>query len=201
MKGSRVGVQLPIELILLSAEYLMPADLLSLLCAAPGLARVLTFQHTTLQDESGRTILHLLAREGELMELLLANDGIRPDPKDNCGRTPLSYAAEGYEVVVRLLLERRDIEADSKDNLGRTPLSYAAGGGHEAVVRLLLDRQDVEMNSKDNLGRTPLLYAAWHGHKAVVRQLLDRQDIEADSKDNDGLTPISCAAGGGHEAV
>ncbi|KAF7154869.1 hypothetical protein CNMCM5623_003127 [Aspergillus felis] len=185
MGVSRVGAYLPIELYLLFAEYLMPVDLLSLLCAAPGLARVLTFQHTTLQDEGGRTILHLLAKEGEgeLMKLLLANDGIRPDTKDNCGRTPLSYAAEGYEAVVRLLLDRQDVEADSKDNSGRTPLLYAAWRGHEAVVRLLLDRQDVKADSKANWGRTPLSCAAEGRHEAVVRLLLDRQDVEADSKD------------------
>ncbi|KAJ5033204.1 hypothetical protein NUH16_003120 [Penicillium rubens] len=119
----------------------MPVDLLSLLRASPGLAWVLTFQHTTLQDEGGRTILHLLAREGEgeSMKLLLANDGIRPDPKDNWGRTPLLYAAwRGHEAVVRLLLDRQDVEADSMANRGQTPSSFAAGGGHEAVVRLLL---------------------------------------------------------------
>jgi hypothetical protein len=82
MRVSRGGAYLPIELTLLSAEYLKPVDLLSLLCAAPGLARLLTIQHTTLHDEGGRSILHLLAREGEgeLIKLLLANAGIRPDP-------------------------------------------------------------------------------------------------------------------------
>ena len=176
MRVSRVGAQLPLELILLFAEHLMPVDLLSLLRASPGLAWVLTFHHTTLQDEGGRTILHLLAREGEgeLMKLLLANDGIRPDPKDNWGRTPLSHAAEGYEVVVRLLLNRQDIEADSKDNDGLTPLSYAARGGYKAVVKLLLDRQDVKADSKNNDGLTPISCAAGGGHEAVVRLLLDR---------------------------
>ncbi|KAL2841364.1 ankyrin [Aspergillus pseudodeflectus] len=192
--GETERAQLPIELILLCAEYLMPVDLMSLLCAAPGLARALTFQHTTLQDEGGRTILHLLAREGELMKLLLANGGIRPDPKDHC-------AWHGHEAVVRLLLDRQDVKADSKDNDGLTPISFAAGGGHEAVVRLLLDRQDVDADSKDNLGRTPLLYAAWRGHEAVVRLLLDQRNVEADSKANWGQTPLSFAAGGGHEAV
>jgi hypothetical protein len=62
MRASRVGAYLPIELILLSAEYLMPVDLLSLLRAVPGLARVLTFQHTKLQDEGGRTIYIYLRR-------------------------------------------------------------------------------------------------------------------------------------------
>ena len=118
MRGSRVGAQLPLELILISAEYLTPVDLLSLLRASPGLARALTFQHTTLQDGEKRTILHLFAREGEaeLMKLLLANHGIKPDSKDNCGRTPLSYAADGHEAVVRLLLDRQDVEADSRNN-------------------------------------------------------------------------------------
>ena len=125
------------EIILLSAENLNPRDQLSLLRAVPDLARVLTFRHTSIQDEEGNTILHLLVEEaeGRPKELLLAKSSTQVDPKNKNGQTPLSLAAlYGREAVVKLLLERDEMEADSKDNDGRTPLSFAAGGGHEAVV-------------------------------------------------------------------
>jgi len=60
------------------------------------------------------------------------------DSKDNNGRTPLWWAADGgHEAVVKLLVERDDVAADPKDKDGRTPLSRAVGRGHEAVVKLL----------------------------------------------------------------
>jgi ankyrin repeat protein len=72
------------------------------------------------------------------MTKILLQNSFHQDPRDNRGRTPLSWAAgNGHEAVVRLLVERDDVEADSKDQGGRTPLSWAAGNWHEAVVRLL----------------------------------------------------------------
>jgi ankyrin repeat protein len=55
--------------------------------------------------------------------------------KDNNGRTPLSWAAEGGDkAAVKVLLEN-GAELESKDNNGQTPLSWAAERGHEAVVK------------------------------------------------------------------
>ena len=69
------------------------------------------------------------------MSLLVERGDVDINAKDNCGRTPLSFAAQrGYEAVVRLLVERGDVDIDAKDDGGRTPLSFAAEKGHEAVV-------------------------------------------------------------------
>ena len=140
MRMSKDSAYLPREIILLTAENLNPRDQLSLLRAVPDLVRVLTFRHTSVQDEEGNTILHLLAEEaeGRLKELLLAKSSTQVDPKNKNGQTPLSLAAlYGREAVVKLLLERDDVEADSKDNEGRTPLLWAARYGNEAMVELL----------------------------------------------------------------
>jgi ankyrin repeat protein len=73
-----------------------------------------------------------------VVQLLLENEDIDADPKNNYGRTPLSWAAEkGHEAVVRLLLARKSAYADSKDNNGLTPLSYAVRHGHQGVIQLL----------------------------------------------------------------
>jgi ankyrin repeat protein len=44
-----------------------------------------------LKDTSGRTPLSWIAESGyeAVIKLLLANDGVNPDSKDNGGRTPL----------------------------------------------------------------------------------------------------------------
>lgn len=78
-----------------------------------------------------------------LVVLLLATDGADLNSKDTqCGRTPLSWAAEnGHEAVVKLLvlLATDGVDPNSKDiEWGRTPLWWAAKNGHEAVVKLLL---------------------------------------------------------------
>jgi ankyrin repeat protein len=148
--------------------------------------------------------MHVVAYFGlhNIMKLLLAQDGVNPDPKDGYGRTPLSWAAaEGHEAVVKLLLAREDIDPNSKDRSGWTPLLWAVVNGHEAVVKLLLAREGVNPDSKDRSGRTPLWWAVQNWHEAVVKLLLENQGVDPDSKGGSGRTPLSWAAENGHEAV
>jgi ankyrin repeat protein len=122
-------------------------------------------------DEDGEGMVEKIVK---VVKLLLAEDSVDPDFKDNNGRTPLSYAAEnGHEAVVKLLLEKgAGLETKDKDD-GRTPLLYAAWNGHEAVVKLLLEK-GAELETKDNHGRTPLSHAAEMGHEVVVKLLLEK---------------------------
>jgi ankyrin repeat protein len=69
------------------------------------------------------------------------------DSKDNFGRTPLSWAAQGRHRVryrlMKLLVERDDVVADLKDEDGRTLLLWAAQerarrGGIAAQVEIFL---------------------------------------------------------------
>jgi ankyrin repeat protein len=116
---------------------------------------------------------------------------VEPDPKDNRGHTPLSWASDrGYEALVRLLLEVK-AETDSRDDEGQTPLSLVAERGKETVVRLLL-QVGVDVDPRDKGHRTPSLHAAYRGHKDVVRLLLEaKADPRCvyDKRD----TPISAA--------
>ena len=42
-----------------------------------------------------------------VVKLLLTRDDVKADSKDNCGQTPLSWAAKNsHEAVVKLLLTR-----------------------------------------------------------------------------------------------
>ncbi|KAB8234489.1 ankyrin repeat-containing domain protein [Aspergillus alliaceus] len=141
------------------------------------------------------------------------------NPTDDCGRTPLSYAAEkGDYDIVKLLLEK-GATIDLKDTNGRTPLSWAAGAGNVKIVSELLEH-DASINTQDKSQRTPLFWAAANGHLPVVEKLLgqeglipeepassviatvwkslmkDRPDVNEDEPS--GSTPLISATGNGH---
>ena len=105
---------------------------------------------------------------------MLLTAGANVNERDQEGRTPLSWAAEGgHQTMVKLLLETGKADVDSKDRNGRTPLSLAAEGGHEAVVKQLLQTGMADVGSEDYDDRTPLSFAEWRGHDAVVRLLIN----------------------------
>jgi len=61
--------------------------------------------------------------------LLLKQDQVDPESRDNNGRTPLAYAAEaGSRVTLKLLLEQGKVNPEWRDNFGRTLLSLAPRG-------------------------------------------------------------------------
>ncbi|KAH7053483.1 ankyrin repeat-containing domain protein [Macrophomina phaseolina] len=108
--------------------------------------------------DDGRTSLSLAAGNGHegMVKLLLGNDGVDPDSKDNIERTPLSWAAgNGHEGVVKLLLANDGVDPNSENNLGWTPLSWAVKKGCEAVVELLLAKEGVDPDYRGD-DRTPL---------------------------------------------
>jgi hypothetical protein len=162
--------------------------------------------HSNYSQQARRrmTGLHLTAYFGvqAVIKLLLNTGEVSADSKDDCGRTPLSWAAwSGHKAVVKLLLDTGEVNAESMDEDGRTPISWAAENGHESIVKLLLNTSEVEADSKDKLGRTPLSWAAWSGHEAVVKLLLDTGEVDADLMDEEGWTPLSWAVENRHESI
>ncbi len=133
----------------------------------------------------------------ETMSALRGNNQ-DPEPKDNYGRTPLSWAAErGQDAVVKLLLAKDGVNPDSKDKSSCTPLSWAAKNGHEAVMKLLLVKDGVDPNPEDKDSCTPLSWAAKNGREAVVELLLAKDGVDPDSKDEYSRTSLSWAAENG----
>ena len=140
--------------------------------------------------------LHCAAFFGivEIAAALMETGCYDPDGEDYLGRTPLVWAAEGHEEVVKILLGQEEVNPDEPDSYGQTPLSVAAEGGHEGVVKILLGRDEVNSDKLENGGWTPLSLAAVNGHEGVVKMLLEREEVNPDKPDNDGRTPLSHAA-------
>ena len=147
--------------------------------------------------------LALAASEGHeaIVRLLLKQDAIEADIRDDLGATPLSEAAtRGYEGIVRLLIDREDVDADSRDDKGYTPLSWAVSSGHTQLIKTLVDREDIDANSSDNVGRTIISWAVCstfaqkNAVEELVRILVERDDVRAGQKDDQGRTPLMYAA-------
>lgn len=142
---------------------------------------------------------------GDVVTILLREEGVRPDKPDQLGRTPLLWAARnGHEGVVQLLLKREDITPDTPDTpdqFGQTPLSWSAEMGNSDVVKLLLQHPDVNINKPDHIGRTPLSLPAEIGNEEIVSLFLRRADLTPDTPDKWGQTPLLRAVRNGHERV
>ncbi|KAB8212275.1 ankyrin repeat-containing domain protein [Aspergillus parasiticus] len=137
--------------------------------------------------------------EAVLLAFLIRSDQTHTKPKVYSRRTPLSYAAEMGQIVVKWLIEK-GAEVDSRDFDLRTPLSYAARNGHEAVSKLLLE-SGAEVNSQDHNGWTPLAWAVLQGHEGTVKVLLAIDWIDADRRDHAGRTPLYLAVSKSHLAI
>ncbi|GKZ28260.1 hypothetical protein AbraIFM66950_000072 [Aspergillus brasiliensis] len=125
-------------------------DVVRLLLAKPNLV-------VNAKELSGRTALSYTMSAYEYTEvniealaLLLERIDIDADSRDNGGRTPLSWAAEMWELdAVRMLLQRDDVDPASVDETGMTPLQYAAEREDSAyaddeLFRLLMEQTGVQ---------------------------------------------------------
>ncbi|PUU82431.1 ankyrin repeat-containing domain protein [Tuber borchii] len=127
-----------------------------------------------------------------IVKLLLDRKEVDTNSRDNDGRTPLLYAAEGgHEEIVKLLLHRNEVNPDSRNNSGQTPLLCAAEGGHEGIVKLLLGRNEVNPHSKENSGTTPLELATSGRHWGIVNLLQGRADAKSGTGANGTPMPPS----------
>ena len=79
-------------------------------------------------DHYGMSGLHMAARNnyGELLELLLAQNGVDVNIRTNINWTPLMVACGwGHENIVRRLCRVTDITLNSRDDYGFTALLMA----------------------------------------------------------------------------
>ena len=107
-----------------------------------------------------------------IVEVLLKENGIDLNPRDESGNTPLSWAIDlGYFETVKSLVEHDDIDI----NAGSThfpPLYLAVKCNHLETVKLLDEKDGIDLNAKGdeawNGSWTPLKAAYEYGHFEVV---------------------------------
>ena len=115
-----------------------------------------------------------------------------PDPKDESGRTALSWAAAYGDSTKTEWVRMETADINARDTLDQTPLMWAARNGHWNTAQILLEK-GAQANAPDAQGRTPLSWAAEQGHTEVVDQLLER-GAAVNTPDAQGRTPLSWAA-------
>jgi len=146
-------------------------------------------------DETGRPVLHLAARLGNLNPTqLLLDAGAEIDVKDAIGFSALMEACrDGQFETVNLLLERgADVNCHAKDNgLGLTPLHMAAIGGHVNLLQTLTTK-GANLNTQGVIGGTPMLWGFFESKVASVLALID---LGADPylANRDGISPKTAA--------
>ena len=146
----------------------------------------------------GKTALHLAAYNNnvEAAQLLLSNQQIEVNCKDNRGWTALHWAANRTNVeAMQLLLANQQTEVNCQDNGGQTVLHWAAADNNVEAMQLLLANQQVDVNLKTNYGNTALHLAAGGANADSIRMLLAHPQFNLANHVNvAGNTPAMVAA-------
>ena len=129
-------------------------------------------------------------RQSGLVEELIL-DGVKVDPSDGLGQTPLSIAAEEGDTVSVHMLLSTGANPNVADRQGETSLHKAAEEGDTVSVHMLLST-GANPNVTDRQGETSLHKAAGTGHYDTVRVLLDHGAV-ASVENMRKRTPLSWA--------
>jgi len=150
----------------------------------------------SVRDKSGKSLLHLAAREGHrfIAKLLIQNHAADIEAMDKFGWTALHCASQrGHKDVAELLLDNGAC-VNAKTVKGWTPLHCASG--HIDVVELLL-HNGADVNAPSSNGQKPLHCASMMGHTDTVEMLLDN-GAEVNTKGHGGWSPLQWATRLGH---
>lgn len=148
------------------------------------------------RDSTGRQPLHWACSlsEPDVIEYILAQEGIDCDERDEAGWTPLMIAASiGNQRICEMLINANP-DVNMANGIGCTALHYAASKNHPPVILMLLDHK-ADINKRDKYQGTALHRAASRGITPVVELLISRGASLA-AKDNNGDTPLIVACSG-----
>ncbi|KAG2016869.1 hypothetical protein GB937_006072 [Aspergillus fischeri] len=180
---------LPLELIVMVADYLGPLDLLNLIQGHPHIAPLLNSQHIQAHDENGHTILyHIVEQRLEYLIKPLAKWIPRSSIPDNEGWTPLFQAVRNSDELMTKALVYAGSDVSAKDNRGKTALHLACYEDAVGIVQILLDH-GANPSAADCEGRTPLHEG--FGRNTVILQKLIKAGADLNARLMPrGLTPL-----------
>ena len=120
-----------------------------------------------------------------IVEVLLKENGIDLNPRDNSGNTPLGLAVyHGYFETVKLLAEQDGIDINAGMRDVGSPLYLAAKQNHLEIVKLLVEKDAIDLN--ESFGGTALVTALMAGHYEVAKLLINKDSIERCFQVGDG---------------
>ena len=102
---------------------------------------------------------------------VLISAGVRLDPQESWGHTPLMLAITQPHDIIASSLIRAGASVNITDKFMRTALHYAARRGMAEIVQLLLNH-GANPDIQDANGNTPLIESGFHGLTTVVRLLI-----------------------------
>ena len=146
------------------------------------IANGLRVEDALTKDETGRPILHRLARNGRLDLLKSVAQGLDKeqlivllDTRDVIGYSALMESARnGHISTVRWLLDQgaNPNLVGSQRALSLTALHLAALSGHQQITELLI-RNGVDINAQDSDGNTAAMWAYFSNQQSTAKLLLD----------------------------
>lgn len=189
---------LPLELIMMVADYLGPLDLLNLIQGIPRVCPLLNSQHIQAHDENGHTILYHIVEQGLKHLIKPLTKWIRQSSiPNNAGWMPLHQAVRNSDepMIKALVYAGSDILA--KDNRGKTALHLACDEDAVGIVQILLDH-GANPSAVDCEGRTPL-HEGFGRNTAILQKLIKAGADLNPRRMPRGLTPLYYEARLGRE--
>lgn len=153
-------------------------------------------------EETGRSVLHELAREGDVLGAeIIFEAGGNIDLPDDEGKRPLHEAAFfNRQDMAEFLLSNGAVLDAPIHPLGHTALYLAVQAGRTEMARFLIEK-GARMNVEDALtGKGPLHLAAARGDMALCGVLI-AGGVNVFQEDKKGRTARDHAARNNHKAL
>ena len=150
------------------------------------------------KDGSSPLIKAVASGKLNLIDMLAADSEL--DRKDNRGRTALSWAVEGGDLIAVQKLIARGARLNMADGYGNTALHHAARRGRTDLARALLDAgADIHQNNRRK--ESVLHLAAQHEGNSELLELLLERGASLSVRDIEGVSVLGVAARAGHILV
>lgn len=154
-----------------------------------------------VDNENGGSTLFIEAAKKNNIHVCKTLLGLGADfnKRDNEGKAPIHYAAEGGFTTFIFELLNKMADVNTPDKEGKYPVHYAAEKGHLDALTFILIARNHKSHWLNKQYQTALHVAAINGHIALIPDLVKLYGV--DSQDGNGWTALHHAAANGHFRV